>query len=428
MILSITVNNFLIFSNEVKLSLKANMKIKRMQSNIIQSENINILKTIALYGSNNVGKTCLIRAIASIKNVLLSQGAEVETNFFTDSKMCHLGVTFYSPIGPKGAAIYSYDFKFDSTRNANGFPAFVYENLDHIKYDIHGNETRTNIFKKDISNQIFYYSGNKEIEDLMHSISSNNILVYTINADKFKEIEQVKNLFINFAESIEIIDSNNIPIQKTIEILKNDLPGKTAIKELIKSADLDLNDYKYLKPVLVNTPIFPKHMNVPRELVLQTQSLVNDMFCLISNYRGKDVPSLIYDSTGTKKIAALAGYIAEAIQKGKILVVDELDSSLHFKLTRAIVALFNNELNKNSQLIFTSHDLSLLDCKKLFRKDQIWFLSKQDGNTYLYPLDDFTANDGVRAENNIFELYKKGILGTLPEPDFISFLLENENE
>ena len=70
MILSITVNNFLIFSNEVKLSLKANMKIKRMQSNIIQSENINILKTIALYGSNNVGKTCLIRAIASIKNVL----------------------------------------------------------------------------------------------------------------------------------------------------------------------------------------------------------------------------------------------------------------------------------------------------------------------------------------------------------------------
>lgn len=52
---------------------------------------------------------------------------------------------------------------------------------------------------------------------------------------------------------------------------------------------------------------------------------------------------MIFDSTGTKKIAAMASYVIEALEQGRILVVDELDSSIHFKLTRAIVAMFNNE-------------------------------------------------------------------------------------
>ena len=77
---------------------------------------------------------------------------------------------------------------------------------------------------------------------------------------------------------------------------------------------------------------------------------------------------MFYDSTGTKKISALASYIMDALRKGQTLVVDELDSSIHFKLTRAIVSLFNNELNENAQLIFTTHDVSLMDCKKTIQK------------------------------------------------------------
>ena len=147
----------------------------------------------------------------------------------------------------------------------------------------------------------------------------------------------------------------------------------------------------------------------------------------MSNHRGKEVPSLTFDSTGTKKVAALASYIVEALEKGKTLVVDELDSSLHFKLTRAIVSLFNNELNSKAQLIFTVHDITLLDCKKLFRKDQIWFASKEEGIAYLYSLADFTARDGVRADSSdVATLYRKGILGAMPEPDLISVLLRGE--
>ena len=82
-----------------------------------------------------------------------------------------------------------------------------------------------------------------------------------------------------------------------------------------------------------------------------------DQIRLVSTYKGVKVPSMVFDSTGTKKIAAIASYVIEALEQGRILVVDELDSSIHFKLTRAIVAMFNNELNTSAQMIFTVHDM-----------------------------------------------------------------------
>ena len=105
------------------------------------------------------------------------------------------------------------------------------------------------------------------------------------------------------------------------------------------------------------------------------------------------------------------------------MVIDELDSSIHFKLTRAIVSMFNNELNDKAQLIFTVHDVTLMDCQKLFRKEQIWFVSKDEEKVYVYSLADFTATDGVRDTSDIIEKYRKGIFAALPEPELIKSLL-----
>ena len=145
---------------------------------------------------------------------------------------------------------------------------------------------------------------------------------------------------------------------------------------------------------------------------------------LVSTYKGVKVPSLIFDSTGTKKIAALASYIIEGLEKGRILIVDELDSSIHFKITRAIVAMFTNELNTNAQMIFTVHDINLMDCKRMFRKEQIWFVHKDQEGVYVYSLADFTAQQGVRDTTDIMEKYRKGALGALPDPELINSLLD----
>ena len=88
-----------------------------------------------------------------------------------------------------------------------------------------------------------------------------------------------------------------------------------------------------------------------------------------------------------------------------------------------------NEIKKNAQLIATLHDISLLDCKRMFRKEQIWFTDKDENGTDLYSLKDFSyAENGVRDTSDIQEKYIKGEFGAIPEPDLISTLLEVEDE
>ena len=117
--------------------------------------------------------------------------------------------------------------------------------------------------------------------------------------------------------------------------------------------------------------------------------------------------------------------VINAIEEGKTLIIDELDSSLHFKITRAIMSMFNNDINKKAQLIATLHDISLLDCKKMFRKEQIWFTDKNDEGTEVYSLKEFSYDQtGIRDTTDIQDKYSKGAFGAIPDPDLISTLLE----
>ena len=85
--------------------------------------------------------------------------------------------------------------------------------------------------------------------------------------------------------------------------------------------------------------------------------------------------------------------------------------------------MFNNELNTSAQMIFTVHDINLMDCKRLFRKEQIWFVDKDENGVYVYSLADFTAENGVRDTSDIIEKYRKGAFAALPDPELINSLL-----
>ncbi len=421
MILSVRVNNYRVYSNDAELSLIADMRIKRFRSNVYKQNKFNVLKSACIYGANNSGKTCFLLAINSIKNVLLGIVADVTTNLFNESKVCSLGVTFFSE-----EKVYSYDFKYDATLVNNIKNGFVYECLKELSIDKSGNQKEKEIFVRDTLNDVYRFADNDELSNVLGLVSTNNILIYTINSVKYPIIEQYRKLLREFALNIEVINMYNIPIMKTIEVLKSNDVIKDRTVELIKLADLDIEDYKYVKndPTSDITESNPK----PQELVLAVSELMDDMLRLTSVHKGKALPSLRIDSTGTKKIVAVSSYIIEALDKGKMLIIDEFDSSLHFKLTRALVSLFNNDLNKNAQLIFTAHDVTLLDCKRLFRKDQIWFAGKdEEDGAYLYPLSDFTASDDhVRSETDMFEKYSQGKFGALPEPDLIEVLLNSD--
>ena len=422
MILSIRIDNFLVYSNEVELSLKADMRIKKFNCNVYSESKFNVLKSICIYGANNAGKTCIVRAINSIRNVLLGLVAEVPVNIFTNNKVCSLGITFLHC-----GRVYSYDFKYDLTLTNNLKKGFIYEKFSELSLDKNNNLSEKELFIRDVYHDIYRFAGDEELSKVLGLVSSDNILIYTINTIKYPIVERYKQILRAFASKIEILSMDNIPVEKTIKVLKEDEEIKEKTIELIKLADLDIDDFLYLKDEnMVSQSNEDKPL--PQELVLRTAVAITDMFRLTSVHRGKSVQSFSFDSTGTKKIIAIASYIIESLTKGKILVVDELDSSLHFKLTRALVSLYNNDLNKNAQLLFTAHDVTLLDCKKLFRKDQIWFAAKDYEGVYLYSLADYTAqHDGIRSETDIVEKYSAGVLGAVPEPDLISLLLGGNN-
>lgn len=211
-------------------------------------------------------------------------------------------------------------------------------------------------------------------------------------------------------------------MKHTIKLMKNKNQLQQKVVDFIKNADLYMDNFEYVDMDQIKVE-FEDGNEKPDEKVLELSEMVMDQIRLVSTYKGVPVPSMIFDSTGTKKIAALAGYVIEGLEQGRILVIDELDSSIHFKLTRAIVAMFNNELNINAQMIFTVHDINLMDCKKMFRKEQIWFVHKDREGVYIYSLADFTAQQGVRDTTDIMEKYRKGALGALPDPDLINSLL-----
>ena len=411
MIIELSVKNCYAFEDTIIFSMKADMRNKKFGANVHKENNFNILKTAGIYGPNNSGKTCLIKCIRAIKEVLLNRKSDLMPNIFTNNNTCELGVVFMES-GRK----FSYKFKYDAVKEE-----YIYESFSEVFKDKYGNEKEENWLEKDTVKEIFK-SVDQDLQAMIPMISNNNLLYYLIDTNKFEKLSEIKNILIGFADKIDVINMNNIPMEHTIELMKNKNKLQQKIVEFIKNADLYMDNFEYVDMDKIKLESV-EYEKKPEEKVLEVLDNIMDQIRLVSTYKGISVPSVLFDSTGTKKIAAIAGYVIEALEQGRILVVDELDSSIHFKLTRAIVAMFNNELNENAQMIFTVHDINLMDCKRLFRKEQIWFVHKDEAGVYVYSLADFTALQGVRDTSDIIEKYRKGTLGALPDPELINSLL-----
>ena len=138
---------------------------------------------------------------------------------------------------------------------------------------------------------------------------------------------------------------------------------------------------------------------------------------------------LVDESAGTKKLLLFGSYMLDCLSDGDVLFVDELDKGLHPKLMQAIIRIFNNPKTNpnNAQLIFTTHDVSLLGAD-LFRRDQIWITEKElNGISSYYTLADIK---GVRADVPFEKYLLNGTFGGTPvlnEFDF-EFNLERTDE
>ena len=179
---------------------------------------------------------------------------------------------------------------------------------------------------------------------------------------------------------------------------------------LLKQADILIKDFNFevkeIEPsniIAFNNPINISNVKISTLHEIENEDGNKTHFEL----------DLHEESLGTQSLFFFSPVLKEAFEKGKVIIIDEIDRSLHPLLVEFIIKLFHNsEINKNNaQLIFNTHDTNLLSLNN-FRRDQIWFTEKEPkkGTTDLYPLDDFS----VRKTENIQKGYLNGRYGAIP--------------
>lgn len=175
----------------------------------------------------------------------------------------------------------------------------------------------------------------------------------------------------------------------------------TRIRQLLKAADFGIVDIKRTD----TEQELQGRMYRNRQIVLQHQVGDDDSWL-----------DLEQESAGTKTLFRMAPSVFRALDSGGVLLVDELESSLHPLLGLAIVKMFNcpKANPNNAQVVFTTHDTNLLGTtlgEPPLRRDQIWFTEKdKEGASKLYPLTDYKP----RKAENLERGYLQGRYGAIP--------------
>ena len=392
MLINYSVKGFKSFNKEVTLSFKGNKKITN-KDNVFKVKGDEILKSAIIYGPNNTGKTTLIDSISWFKDIILNGTiSNVFTygfiyNFFDNENKIDYNIEF---IENDNKYKYFLSFKFESEDNIRGKAKIVNEIL-FVNEEL--------IFSRFDKNE------DEEMQQAVNLINNydNRLIISSLPAKYIKYNTD----FINFFKNIYILN-HDFDYGKLISRIKRlDEKDFRKFKKIIKEADISIKDLKL----------------VEGEKEDDTYSMFSSY---MMNEKRVEIPSVIADSDGTKIFMRYIYSIIKALKSGGIIIIDEIDNSLHTILTKVIISMFNNEDNKNIQLLATSHDLLLLDAKYLFRKDQIWFTYKDKEEVYLYSLNEFKANvdDGIR--NKTMESYLKGMFGALPHPNIDEILFDEE--
>ncbi|HGG0858399.1 TPA: ATP/GTP-binding protein, partial [Campylobacter jejuni] len=409
------VENFLSIQDEQVLSMVASSDNTFLTSHTNNDKKLKLLKSSVLYGANASGKSNIIKALAIMKKIVISsangqRGDKLPIIPFLlgneDNKSTKFEIIFI-----QNDTKYQYGFILNSEKILEEWLlVFGESNRAQKWFERIYNE------KEEKYNYSFgaKFLGSKQ---LWENSTRDNALFLSVAIQLNNE--QLKPVFDFFLKYIRVTctDSWNDGQEVTIDILRQD---KQKIISYLKRADLDIEDIVVEETELNKTNLMQE--NIPQKIKQMMQTDLEkgarlkktDIKTIHTNQQGKQIlfDMLELESQGTQKFFKLIGPWVEALEQGYTIVVDELNTHLHPLMTKFLVNLFHNEdLNKsNAQLIFTTHDTSILN-QDVFRRDQIWFCEKQNKATKLYPLSDFKVRkDKTNLEND----YLLGRFGALP--------------
>lgn len=400
-IVEFSIENYKIFKEKATFSMNS----RKNDAHTFESNGENLLRTSLIYGPNASGKTTLLEAFGQIRDSMI-----LSANNIDDSLLPHepfLADTD-TPLKP------TY---FEVVFSANGTHKGIYR----FSFSYLG----THIVTESLV-QLAKNGGEK----MMFSRKGQSISV----GDSFKDAKilvdrtRKEALFISVAAQFNIPFANSliealrlvsvisgirhVSYRKfTMTSFKESATFRKKLLEYLKKADFCISDGEardedaeekraetsLLKKTINSVALFLKH------------PIWNGKGEVVSHF---ELP-LTSESSGTNKFVSILGPIISTLEEGNVLCVDEFDNSLHPKLTKFIVDLFESRdtNKKNAQLIATTHDTSLLSYKDDFIRDQFWFTEKNEtGAAKLFSLAEFD----LRNDTEYGKKYLEGRFGALP--------------
>lgn len=423
MLIEFSVTNYRSYLPPQVLTLTANTATELQEKNTFASPVSNLprlLRSAVVYGPNAAGKSNLIQAIAFMKRYILSsakesqEGEKIDTKPFLFNRQGTRNSSEFEILFIQDDIRYQYGFAVNSKR-VTGEWLFAYPEGRAQKWFERNHDPET---QKDIWYFGPKFTGRRKV--WQEATRGNALFLST--AIQLNN-EQLKPIFNWFDHKLHVIGQgeNLSPTFSASECEEEE--KKVKILEFLNAADLSITDI-FLEKNEFSRKDLPAEMpqNLKEEISkeLDGKKLISLFFMHPSSDIEKDVPlEFEEESAGTRKLFALAGPWLDVLNNGFVFFVDELDTNLHPHLIRFLLNLFHNpETNRqNAQLIFTTHDTTVLD-QTLMRRDQVWFVEKNAENaTRLYPLSDYKPRKGEAMQKG----YLYGRYGALPFPGELSF-------
>lgn len=383
------------------LSMEA-APIQELSEAVVQSGDEELLPVAVMYGANSSGKSNVLKALKAMRDVLLNSVKlnpkdKLEAEPFSLDMISEASPTSFEIQFTIGSSKFRYGFDYTAT-------AIIAEWL----YEKRQGEREFELFLR--SGNEFKISKTRFAEGIgKQSATPENRLFVSLVAQLNGSVSQAILDWFSNIEYMSGMDGKGYA-GKTLEMLFTKQNGSAEISRFFEESNLGFLELE------IESESADKKSADKKRMESET---VHRVYDADGNFVGvRKFPTDKMESEGTKKIIEISGPIFDALQNGKILIVDELDAKLHPFLTRKIINLFmQKEHNrKGAQLIFATHDTNLLNIRYL-RRDQIWFTEKDKyDSTELYSLVEFRDEVGnkVRNDRNIEKDYINGRYGAIP--------------
>lgn len=417
MLIEFTVSNYRSFREPQTLSMVASAISERSEANTFDAKLPGFgrfLRSAVVYGPNAAGKTNLLRALRFMKTVVLASTATATTaparhDPFKLSPSTRGAPSEFQATFVEEGVRYEYGFSLD----AEQFQTEWLVEYAHAR----GREIFRRQYNKSTGEYDWKYSKYLKGRIATWSASTHKNALFLSTAVSLNSAQLVP-VFNWFRNRLQVIVSE-LTLNQTLTVkMLADPKGKEKLLPFLKEADLGISDFEVTRERLPGNAqgVMVRGGGMP--MVEQSQEalhLVKVSFTHVTTEKGGGAAlDFEEESNGTQAFFKNAGAWLNVLDKGEVLLIDEIDSSLHPILTKYLVEKFHSaETNpKNAQLIFNTHSTTLLDLE-ILRRDQVWFIEKdQRGASRLYALSDFKP----RKDEAIERWYMRGRYGALPLP------------